>query len=123
MPAVAIAVRLGVAVTTRAATDLINHRNDDRRTMSLVVQDMRNLVLDFLFEHIEIVLAAKTTARLLFEVLTDEIHQLFAVAQIDKSTRDDVWARQQSPRTPLNRQYNHEHPLGRHVNAIFEYDF
>ena len=84
---------------------------------------MRDFVFDFFLDDIEVIAATKCTCCLLLEVLANHAHQLFAIAQVDEPTANDVGAGEKSAIATTNGQHNDKHTFLAHVDTVFEHNF
>src|SRR5690606_37943294 len=102
---------LGIGVCRDAsllatATDFVNYRNNNWGAARLVVQNVGQFVFNFLLHHIEVdFAAAKGAGDFLLEVLANDTHKLFAVAQVNETAADDVGAGHKAATSLLHRQY------------------
>ena len=112
------------AVVWLATADFVNHRDHDWSTARLVVEHVRQFVLNFLLHNVKVNLASvKGTGNFLLQVLANDTHELFTVAQVNESAANDVWARHKASTSLLYRQHNHEDTFVAHVNTVFKDHF
>ena len=81
---------------------------------------MGDFVFNLLLQDIHVHLLATERARhLLLEILADQIHQLFAITQVNKAAANDIWAGQQPASATLHGQHHHKNTLLAHVDTVF----
>ena len=81
---------------------------------------MSDFILQFLLQYVHInFFATKAARHFLLQVLANQVHQLFRVAQINKAATNDIRARHQATATFLHCQHYHKHTFLAHVNTVF----
>ena len=101
-------------------SNFVHNRNDDWAAAGFIVKNLRNFVAEIFFETLHINSSASVNlASFLLDIAANFPDQLFTVAEVNETSRNDVRAAEHAARSALDGDHNGENSFGAHVNAIF----